>query len=173
MFFPPGNNFNQQIPNMNQSPFFGFGPQMPGPQQFTQPGTGGIQGIIQRLFNSGGAQGLNSGAGIADKLGNVQQALKLAQSATPIIRQYGPMVKNLPTMIRMLKAFNETEDEETTEEDEDMQEEEFSKKDIDESSHNKIEIKEENINKMETLSEIKQKVKSSKSSGESTPKLFI
>lgn len=43
--------------------------------------------------------------GFANILDNVQQVLRVVETTAPIIQEYGPMVKNLPAMYRMVKAF--------------------------------------------------------------------
>lgn len=49
---------------------------------------------------------LNKGiGGFANILNNVQQVLRVVETTAPIIKEYGPMIKNLPTMYRMVKAF--------------------------------------------------------------------
>lgn len=51
-------------------------------------------------------------SGLSKTLGNIQQILNLIQSAAPVIEEYGPMIKNLPTLYRMLKAVQNTGSEE-------------------------------------------------------------
>src|SRR5699024_2589699 len=46
--------------------------------------------------------------GISKTLNNIQQELKVVETTTTLIQQYGPMVKNLPAMLKMIKALNET-----------------------------------------------------------------
>lgn len=47
----------------------------------------------------------NGIGGLAKTLDNVQQVLKMVETTTPFIQEYGPMIKNLPSMYRMMKAF--------------------------------------------------------------------
>ncbi|MCT2535044.1 YqfQ family protein [Aquibacillus koreensis] len=185
MFSPPrGQSAFRQFSNpsnFRQSPFFGSGFGNPSSFAQAQTGKGGIGGLLGRFFGSGasGATGaaksaLGSGGGITQTLANIQQVMNMAQSATPIIQQYGPMVKNIPTMLSLIKAFNEDDDEEdeTKEGSSGSSDEQGEKK-----TGNKIEVKGENINKMETEVHSKnkqqQKKKSSTQTGTSTPKLFI
>lgn len=81
---------------------------------------------------------------ITNTLTKVQQVLKAVENAAPIVQQYGPMVKNLPTMFKIIKALKESDDVADDEEntDDDIQEDFFDEDD-------------------------------QKSSGSSTPKLFI
>lgn len=43
--------------------------------------------------------------GFASILENLQQVLRVVETTTPLVKEYGPLVKNLPAMYRMLKAF--------------------------------------------------------------------
>lgn len=52
-----------------------------------------------------------AGAGILGNLDRIQQILNVVERAAPMIEEYGPMVKNLPKMYRMMKAFKEIEQE--------------------------------------------------------------
>ena len=54
--------------------------------------------------------------GISGFLENIQQLLRIVETTTPIIREYGPMIKNLPAMYRMMKAIKEIDEEENTQE---------------------------------------------------------
>jgi len=49
--------------------------------------------------------------GFAKSLDNLQQVLRMVETTTPFIREYGPMIKNLPAMYRMMKAFKDIEKE--------------------------------------------------------------
>ncbi|WP_138417081.1 VrrA/YqfQ family protein [Aquibacillus sediminis] len=137
--------------------------------------SGGIQGLMQKFLNPGFSQaatGASAGGGITNMLGNVQQVLQMAQSAAPIVQQYGPMVKNLPAMIRMIKAFNDDSDEIDENNENDKKEYE-----LDQESDHTIKIENDNLNKIETevtphhSNERKKQVNNSK--GVSTPKLYI
>ncbi|SET32683.1 YqfQ-like protein [Salinibacillus kushneri] len=190
-------------------------PQQPPQGFFQQPmmprqmgGQRGIGGMFQRLFNRSpkgntgfgpgiGAPGMGAqnpgyftgaGSGIekaSKALGNVQQAINVAQQAAPMIQQYGPMVKNLPTMFKMLKALNESDDDEDDntaegEESEETQEaydsdsaheqeddlEAFLTSDDKEEHHTRRTNKQEN-------SVSRSKIRRSTEDGRSTPKIFI
>lgn len=47
--------------------------------------------------------------GMSKTLNNIQQVLKVVETTAPLIQQYGPLVKNLPVMLKMIKALNETD----------------------------------------------------------------
>lgn len=75
--------------------------------------TNGIQRIFEKLSNPDSSIGSMATRGLNDiskTLSNVDQVIKVVQSATPIVQEYGPMVKNLPAMYRMVKAFNQIEE---------------------------------------------------------------
>ncbi|MGP4041270.1 VrrA/YqfQ family protein [Gracilibacillus sp. D59] len=117
MFRPPNQPpmFSQHnIPN--NIPTQGFFPRGPVPNQMTNPT--GLQGLLQRFLPSQASnmtQATNvatgSGSNLMGTLNNVQQVLKVAQQATPLIKEYGPMIKNAPKLINMMKALNEINDE--------------------------------------------------------------
>ncbi|MFC4557328.1 VrrA/YqfQ family protein [Virgibacillus kekensis] len=96
---------------------------------------------------------------LSQKLDNLQRILKTVNSAVPIIQQYGPIVKNLPTMLQVMKALNETDhsDDASVEDDEwvgDLSDENESLLSLESS------IDEESISDNRQI-------------GESVPKLFI
>ncbi|GAA0611286.1 hypothetical protein GCM10009001_30660 [Virgibacillus siamensis] len=65
---------------------------------------------------------------ITNTLTKVQQVLKTVENAAPIIQQYGPMVKNLPMMFKIMKALKENDGTEVDEDEsmaENMEEESF------------------------------------------------
>ncbi|HLR08085.1 MAG TPA: VrrA/YqfQ family protein [Bacillota bacterium] len=71
--------------------------------------TGGVLHRLLAHFNTNGE------GGIMTTLNNVQQVLRMIQSAAPLVEKYGPVIKNLPALYKMIKAFNEVEDSATTE----------------------------------------------------------
>lgn len=48
-------------------------------------------------------------SGFSGVLENIQKVLKLVETTTPLIQEYGPMIKNLPAMYRMVKALKEVD----------------------------------------------------------------
>ena len=138
------------------------------PPGMANRGGGGIPGLLQRFLQPSATQGA-TGGGVTQFLGNMQQVLQMAQSATPIVQQYGPMVKNLPMMLKMLKAFNEIDDD--SDSDESNQNKEVEVKDnMEKETKKKISVKKESLNKIEGSS---LKSNQTKKQGISTPKLFI
>src|SRR5690625_4195691 len=74
----------------------------------------GVQQFFKNLSNRNSSIGTLATKGLGDisrTLSNVDQVIKVVQSATPIVQEYGPMVKNLPAMYRMVKAFSQLADE--------------------------------------------------------------
>src|SRR5690625_4446351 len=73
----------------------------------------GVQQFFKNLSNRNSYIGTLATKGLGDiskTLSNVDQVIKVVKSATPIVQEYGPMVKNLPAMYRMVKAFSQIED---------------------------------------------------------------
>lgn len=50
-------------------------------------------------------------AGFSKTLNNIQEVVNLVQTAAPIIEEYGPMIKNIPTLYKMIKIMKEPEEE--------------------------------------------------------------
>ncbi|MGZ0086415.1 VrrA/YqfQ family protein [Caldibacillus thermoamylovorans] len=64
------------------------------------------------------AAATNTGGGLIGMLNNVQKMLGIAQNVMPMVQQYGPLIRNLPAMIRIfreLKPADEDESEAKTE----------------------------------------------------------
>lgn len=71
------------------------------------PSGGGVGSILQTLSNPNSLTGF---------LNNTQQVLNSVQSITPMIQQYGPLVKNIPMMWKLYKGFKDLPTEEQGEE---------------------------------------------------------
>ena len=131
----------------NRDPFlFQYNQQMPlnrSPMNLSRFLSGNIQ-----QYSS-----LNKGiGGFASILDNLQQVLRVVETTTPIIKEYGPMIKNLPAMYRMVKAFKSMEGLDDIDEGKNIED---TNTDLEKESHiNEVEIKREKH-------------------GLSTPKLFI
>ncbi|KHE66769.1 VrrA/YqfQ family protein [Halobacillus sp. BBL2006] len=101
--------------NNGASGLGGFGARSfgaPGFGGFGVPGAGGVggsQGLVSQMLGGAGTAAKTGGAGW---LSHVQTALKAMQSAAPMVQQYGPMMKNIPAMINMMKIMNEPDDDE-------------------------------------------------------------
>lgn len=121
----------QRMPNQNR-PFMQQRPQQP---QMGRQANGPIQqtsnkmGLLSKLFGkskqnpqnlftppSGMKKETRSSGGILDTLknpeglntmlNNTQRVLQAAEQFTPMIQQYGPIVKNLPSIWKMMRAIN-------------------------------------------------------------------
>lgn len=65
---------------------------------------------LQRAASAGA--GTNAGGGFLGMLTNAQKMLGIAQNVMPMVQQYGPLIKNLPAMIRIWKELKTTNPEE-------------------------------------------------------------
>lgn len=76
----------------------------------------GATGFLKQLLGQSNA-GAISLEGVLDK---VQRTLNLAEQITPMIQQYGPLIRNAPALIQLLKETaaegNQEEEETDTEE---------------------------------------------------------
>jgi hypothetical protein len=109
----------------------------------------GGSGILETLKNP---QGLNT------MLNNTQRVLQAAEQFTPMIQQYAPIVKNLPSMWKIMRAFNS----------DDSKQEETKKEET---------IKKSPMKKRQDASdapaEKKTKQRSKKKKRDSVPKLYV
>ena len=123
-----------------------------------------------------------STGGLTHSLGNVQPVLKVAQQATPLIRGYGRMVKNAPKLISMLKAFSEMQEDDESDNEQDSEEVEKKDDEFDNDLDALFSDEDDELDLNEDLDndegdasppETRKKITRSRSTGESTPKLFI
>lgn len=71
---------------------------------------------LQHAAASAGA-GANTGGGFLGMLTNIQKMLGIAQNVMPMVQQYGPLIKNLPAMIRIWKELKPADEENEQKED--------------------------------------------------------
>lgn len=136
------------------------------PQNLFAPPSQGKQET--RSNNSGGGimETLRNPEGITNMLNNTQKVLQAAEQFTPIVQQYGPMIKNLPSMWNIIRAFSSNDNDKK---EEPKQEENISKETV-------TEIPTEESPKSTTEQTAQQKMakkpkqKKKKTSG---PKLYI
>ena len=152
-------------------------------------------GFLASLFGRGGGSGLAQGAGSVAKaagggstltnfMNSTQKVIAAGERVVPMVRQvqqYGPLIKNLPSMWKIYRGLNSTEPEETTEEKTDIQTESST---IESSSHTNesstsVNISKKRINESSVLnesSELPEYVSTKPKSDiakPSVPKLFI
>lgn len=77
-------------------------------------GMGGMPGLFNpsQGVNPGTLQNLANPSNLSAMMGNVQKTLKMAESVVPMVQQYGPLMKNIPAMIRMYSAIKNAGNEE-------------------------------------------------------------
>lgn len=109
---PPGGPFFRQFPPPRQIPFQAMGRGMYPYQQMMPPAQGGF---LSKLFGQAGQSGVN----FPTIINNIQSVLKAAETTIPMVQQYGPMIKNIPAMIQLLKEFNELDDDDENDENDD------------------------------------------------------
>lgn len=79
------------------------------PQMSRPSNRNGLQQMVSGFSGSNSPIAYLAKKGFGDlskTLSNVDQVIKVVRSATPIVQEYGPMVKNLPAMYRMVKALS-------------------------------------------------------------------
>ncbi|WP_239421762.1 YqfQ family protein [Bacillus sp. CGMCC 1.16541] len=115
--FPPQQSFypTRQMMNpqgMSRGPggllsrIFGGGRAVPPVQQMMNPGTS--TSMLSNLQN------LANPSSISSMMGNIQRVLKVAESMGPMVQQYGPLVRNLPSLIKVYQALRTSDDSEET-----------------------------------------------------------
>lgn len=110
MFGRPPTNFGPPGPFPGPGPIPPFYMQPPNSGGFLSKLFGGAAG--PRLGGFGGAPGSNlfgmmnpGGQGFLGTMQNIEKMIQLAQTVKPMIDQYGPMVKNIPSMLDLLKEY--------------------------------------------------------------------
>lgn len=161
-----GNGPFQQQPNNKGllGKLFGKSKQSP-PNLFAPP-----SGTKKETRSSGGIlDTLKNPEGLSTMLNNTQRVLQAAEQFTPMIQQYGPIVKNLPSIWKLMRAFNSSDKSSDTNKKETETESNTTTK-------NKIETKTKAKKQQEsssTESTIKKKTNGRVKKSESVPKLYI
>jgi hypothetical protein len=78
--------------------------------------------MMPTLQNAAASASTSTGGGITGMLTNVQKMLGIAQNVVPMVQQYGPLVKNLPALMKMWKELKTTDDDEKEEKQEEKRE---------------------------------------------------
>ncbi|MFP7493854.1 VrrA/YqfQ family protein [Terribacillus saccharophilus] len=156
-FYPARGSFQQQAPRQS----------------------GGLPGILQKILNRGGrGRSVQAAAKAAlpasssptgkfsllDMLNHTQNALKAAESFMPMVQEYGPMVKNLPSMLRMMKALKDIDFDEEEDAVPEKEEEVKEKNEQEKEQAPRTHVEEEKASDQH---------EKQRKSGESLPKLFI
>lgn len=124
--FPRG----PRMPMRPMNPYYGPRSFQPMPRQFAPRGGGG-GGLLSKLLSKNGttmnraigghAVQKSSGGLLANLLNpenasgmfsNIQKVMGVANQVGPMVQQYGPMIRNLPTLIKLYKEIN-SDDEST------------------------------------------------------------
>ncbi|MFC7372554.1 VrrA/YqfQ family protein [Fictibacillus iocasae] len=63
------------------------------------------QDPLNRLFGAIGTGGIPARTSVFSMLDNVQKVLKVAETMGPMVKQYGPMMRNLPSVLTMIKDY--------------------------------------------------------------------
>ncbi|MBB6284834.1 VrrA/YqfQ family protein [Geobacillus subterraneus] len=120
-------------PPMMPSPFAGMPPAPFARMPVGAPRPSGAGGLLARLFSRGQtpaaapspwglpllqnaaantATAANTSGGFIGMLNNVQKMLGIAQNVMPMVQQYGPLIRNLPAMIRIFRELKSADEEE-------------------------------------------------------------
>lgn len=116
-------------------------------------------GMNRETRTSGGIlDTLKSPGGLNTMLNNTQRVLQAAEQFTPMIQQYGPIVKNIPSLWKLMRAVNSSDNEKAeTEQKESVKKEKPTKQQQDSG----------------TVREKAPKKQERKKQSESVPKLYI
>lgn len=98
--YTSGYPFNQTF---QAAPWMSNMPNIQQPYMMAQaaPKTG-LAGLLQKFIPAGG--------NLTQTLDQLQNVLKMTQSFAPTLQQYGPLLKNLPSMLALMKEFNESDE---------------------------------------------------------------
>ncbi|MFC0188158.1 VrrA/YqfQ family protein [Fictibacillus aquaticus] len=91
----------------SRSPFSSFQPPhgMHAPFRTPIPGMQTHHDPLNRMFGAIGTGGIPARTSVFSMLDNVQKVLKVAETMGPMVKQYGPMMRNLPSLMTMLKDY--------------------------------------------------------------------
>ncbi|PAF19525.1 VrrA/YqfQ family protein [Terribacillus saccharophilus] len=170
-------------PPVRRNPFLSHQRVVPQPPpQPQRTSGGGLSGVLQKILNRGSrgvqttaraalpaSRSSSGGVSFLDMLNHTQSALRAAESFMPMVQEYGPMVKNLPSMLKMMKALKDINFDDDDEEP--ASETEAKNKDEEKDKSNEDDKTLTSISKDEKAPS-KQKPKKS-GSGESLPKMYI
>jgi hypothetical protein len=97
-----------RYPTQPQHPMqpFQVNPQMYGMNRM--PGMNAMPphpGSVDRFLGTIGSGGMTGGTNVFTMLTNVQKVLKVAETMGPMIKQYGPAMRNLPSLMNAFKDF--------------------------------------------------------------------
>ncbi|WP_102707098.1 VrrA/YqfQ family protein [Terribacillus saccharophilus] len=173
-------------PPVRRDPFLSH--QRVAPQPQPQRTSGGLPGVLQKILRRG-SRGAQTGARVAlpatssssggvsllDMLNHTQSALRAAESFMPMVQEYGPMVKNLPSMFKMMKALKDINFDEDDEETASETEAKYENQDKDKSEEGNKSLTPIStpISKEEKAPPQQKLKKSGSGSGKSLPKMYI
>ncbi|MCM2677830.1 YqfQ family protein [Alkalicoccobacillus plakortidis] len=111
-----------------QAAFFGQGSQM-APGLMQGAGAGSRVGLLARLFGGGGASSalqasafptatasggsFLSGINFTSLLQNAQRIMGITQQVMPMVQQYGPIIRNAPTLWKIMRSQPSADPEES------------------------------------------------------------
>ncbi|WP_100488621.1 VrrA/YqfQ family protein [Sporolactobacillus pectinivorans] len=143
--FPPHQQrgFPQLFPSMMRQ-----APPIPSPPPATG---GGIPGILSTLLNSGSGQS-GGGINLVGMLMNAQKAIQTAQTMIPMVQQFGPLIKNAPAILSVLRSMQTSEESKETKEEETVPE--TTDETVDSQKHNAdtVDIKEKSTKPVKAVS---------------------
>ncbi|TYR82384.1 sporulation protein [Priestia megaterium] len=124
-FYPNARGINPQGMNRGSSNFlariFGRGRMTGTPMQRMMPTNSlfsGMQGVANSATPTsllGNLQNLTNPATLSSMMGNVQKVLKVAETVGPMVQQYGPLVKNAPSLFKLYQLLRSSDTEEESE----------------------------------------------------------
>ncbi len=166
-------------PPVRRDPFLSHQRVAPQPQRTS----GGLPGVLQKILRRGsrGAQtgaraalpassSSSGGVSLLDMLNHTQSALRAAESFMPMVQEYGPMVKNLPSMFKMMKALKDINFDENDEETASETEAKYENQDKDKSEEGNKSL---TLISKEEKAPPQQKLKKVDLTGKSLPKMYI
>ncbi|WP_010632202.1 VrrA/YqfQ family protein [Sporolactobacillus vineae] len=108
-FMPREPDFFSPFPPARQHDFPPLFPvRGPEPAPPATPASSGAFSDLIGMFLSPGGRGGTGGANLFGMLTNVQKAIQTAQTVLPMIQQFGPLIRNAPAILSVLKSMPDT-----------------------------------------------------------------
>ncbi len=166
------------MPSSWGMPFTGGSVPFSAPSTFgaVQPFANAAQGMmpLQQLSGLAGAgQATGGGSQIMGMIGKIQNVIQTANRVVPMVQQYGPMVRNVPSIFKMMREFRKFEKESPSDSEENNKQKESSSQPESQSKNKNVSIKEPENKKAKPDENIKKEKITDGELKPSKPKMYV